>query len=67
MNAMMYRNYVAAVEFDAEDRIFIGRAVEVKETGAFCNPAVIMGSRVRDALPSVQSRFAWTSQACALS
>jgi len=40
MNAMLYRSYAAAVEFDAEDRIFIGRGAEVKEAGAFRNPAV---------------------------
>ena len=40
MNAMMYKSYAAAVEFDAEDRIFIGRVAGVKEAGAFHGASV---------------------------
>jgi predicted HicB family RNase H-like nuclease len=35
MNAMMHRGYAARVEYDAEDRIFVGRVAGIKEAGAF--------------------------------
>ncbi len=35
MNAMTYKGYVARVEYDAEDRIFVGHVIGIKEAGAF--------------------------------
>jgi predicted HicB family RNase H-like nuclease len=35
MNAMMHRGYAARVEYDAEDRIFVGHVAGVKDAGAF--------------------------------
>ena len=35
MNAMTYKGYAAAVEFDAEDRIFAGRLVGIDDIVTF--------------------------------
>ncbi len=35
MNAMTYKGYAARVEFDAEDRIFVGHVIGIKDVVVF--------------------------------
>ncbi len=35
MNAMTYRGYAARIEYDAEDRIFVGRLADIKDIAVF--------------------------------
>jgi len=35
MNAMTYRGYAARIEYDAEDRIFVGRLTGIKDIAVF--------------------------------
>ena len=35
MNAMTYRGYAARIEYDAEDRIFVGRLAGIKDIAVF--------------------------------
>ncbi len=35
MNKMIYKDYAARIEYDAEDRMFVGYVVGVREAGAF--------------------------------
>jgi hypothetical protein len=61
MNAMMYKSYVAAVEFDAEDRIFRppDLAPENQAQGTACPAAQLLQFIVGD----VRERFAGETQA----
>jgi predicted HicB family RNase H-like nuclease len=40
MNAMTYQGYAAAIEFDAEDRIFAGRLVGIQDIVTFHGSSV---------------------------
>jgi len=35
MNAMTHKGYAARVEFDAEDRIFVGRVIGIRDVVSF--------------------------------
>ncbi|MDP3478806.1 MAG: type II toxin-antitoxin system HicB family antitoxin [Desulfoprunum sp.] len=35
MNAMTYKGYAARVEFDADDRIFVGRVIGIRDIVSF--------------------------------
>ena len=40
MNAMIYRGYAARIEFDAEDRIFVGRLAGITDIVVFHGSSV---------------------------
>jgi predicted HicB family RNase H-like nuclease len=40
MKAMSYRGYVASIEYDAEDRIFVGHLADIRDTVGFHGTSV---------------------------
>ncbi len=59
MNAMTYKGYAAAVEFDAEDRIFAGRLVGIDDIVTFHGASV---DALEDAFHEAVDHYLETSE-----